>query len=62
MGQAMYFQRIAKVPVHIDPFAIGRFIVEAERCLHMLHDQLATSGGPFVLGQCCVLVDVACFP
>ena len=62
MGQAMYFQRIAKVRGHNDPFAIGRFIAEAERCLHMLNDQLASSGGPFVLGQRCTLVDVACFP
>ena len=62
MGQAMYFQRIAKVRGQNDPFAIGRFIAEAERCLHMLDDQLATSGGPFVLGQRCTLVDVACFP
>ena len=62
MGQAMYFQRIAKVRGHDDPFAIGRFIAEAERCLHMLDDQLAASGGPFVLGQRCTVVDVACFP
>ena len=62
MGQAMYFQRIAKVRGQNDPFAIGRFIAEAERCLHMLDDQLASSSGPFVLGQRCTLVDVACFP
>ena len=62
MGQAMYFQRIAKVRGHNDRFAIGRFIAEAERCLQMLDDQLASSGGPFVLGQRCTLVDVACFP
>ena len=62
MGQAMYFQRIAKVRGHNDPFAIGRFIAEAERCLQMLDEQLASSGGPFVLGHRCTLVDVACFP
>ena len=62
MGQAMYFQRIAKVRGHNDPFAIGRFIAEAERCLQILDEQLASSGGPFVLGQRCTLVDVACFP
>ena len=28
----------------------------------MLDDQLESSGGPFVLGQRCTLVDVACFP
>ena len=61
MGQAI-FQRIAKVRGQNDPFAIGRFIAEAERCLHMLDDQLALSSGPFVLGQRCTLVDVACFP
>ena len=61
MGQAMYFQRIAKVRGHDDPFAIGRFLAEAERCLKMLDDQLAESKGPFVLGQRCTLVDVACF-
>jgi GST-like protein len=62
MGQAMYFQRIARVRGHDDPFAIGRFVAEAERCLQMLDDQLARSGGPFVLGERITLVDVACFP
>lgn len=62
MGQAMYFQRIARVRGHDDPFAIGRFIAEAERCLRMVDDQLHASGGPFMLGQRCTLVDVACFP
>lgn len=61
MGQAMYFQRIAKVRGHDDPFAIVRFLAEAERCLAMLDDQLQLSGGPFVLGERCTLVDVACF-
>ena len=61
MGQAMYFQRIARVQGHDDPFAIGRFVAEAERCLGMLDRQLAESGGPFVLGDTCTLVDVACF-
>lgn len=61
MGQAMYFQRIAKVRGHDDPFAIGRFVAEAERCLRMLDEQLRASGGPFVLGSVCTLVDVACF-
>jgi len=61
MGQAMYFQRIARVRGHDDPFAIGRFIAEAERCLKMLDAQLAESGGPFILGEQCTLVDVACF-
>ena len=61
MGQAMYFQRIAKVRGHDDPFAVGRFIAEAERCLQVLNDQLAASGGPFVLGERCTLVDVASF-
>jgi len=61
MGQAMYFQRIARVRGHDDPFAIGRFIAEAERCLRMLDEQLRDSGGPFVLGRRCTLVDIACF-
>lgn len=62
MGQAMYFQRLAKVHGHDDPFAIGRFVAEAERCLAVLDRQLEASGGPFVLGERCSLVDVACFP
>jgi len=61
MGQAMYFQRLARVQGHDDPFAIGRFVAEAERCLKMLDGQLRESGGPFVLGERCTLVDVACF-
>jgi GST-like protein len=61
MGQAMYFQRIAQVQGHKDPFAIGRFVAEAERCLGMLDAQLGGGGGPFVLGERCTLVDVACF-
>lgn len=62
MGQAMYFQRIARVKGHDDPFAIGRFVAEAERCLGMLDAQLAKSAGPFVLGTDITLVDVVCFP
>lgn len=62
MGQAMYFQRIAKVHGHNDPFAISRFAAEAQRCLRMLDHQLRASDGPFVLGNRCTLVDVACFP
>ena len=61
MGQAMYFQRIARVQGHDDPFAIQRFIAEASRCLAVLDAQLSKSGGPFVLGERCTLVDVACF-
>ena len=61
MGQAMYFQRLAKVRGHDDPFAIGRFVAEAERCLGMLDAQLRSSGGPFLLGSRCTLADVACF-
>ncbi len=61
MGQAMYFQRLAKVQGHDAPFAIGRFIAEAERCLGLVDQQLRASGGPFVLGSRCTLVDVACF-
>ena len=51
MGQAMYFQRIAKVRGHNDPFAIGRFIAEAERCLQILDEQLASSGGLLCLAS-----------
>ena len=54
--------RLAKVKGHDDPFAIGRFVAEAERCLAMLDAQLGESGGPFVLGSRCTVVDVACFP
>ncbi len=61
MGQAMYFQRLAKVQGHDDPFAIGRFVAEAERCLGVLDDQLRASGGPFILGDRCTLADVTCF-
>lgn len=61
MGQAMYFQRLAKVQGHDSPFAIHRFVAEATRCLGMLDQQISRSGGPFVLGKECTLVDVACF-
>lgn len=61
MGQAMYFQRIARVQGHDDAFATGRFIAEAGRCLGVLDRQLAESGGPFILGERCTLADVACF-
>lgn len=62
MGQAMYFQRIARVQGRDAPFAIRRFVRESKRCLGMLDRQLEGSGGPFVLGKRCTLVDVACFP
>lgn len=61
MGQAMYFQRIAQVQGHDAPFAVRRFIAEAERCLGMLDAQLQASDGPFLLGDACTLADVACF-
>ena len=54
----MYFNRIAAVKGQKDDFAIARFGNEAQRCLQMLEDQLAT--GPFLLGDISV-VDVACF-
>ena len=56
----MYFNRIAATKGQRDDFAIARFAQEARRCLQMLDSQLATTKGPFLLGDISV-VDVACF-
>jgi len=61
MGQSMYFNRIAATQGNRDEFSILRFGTEARRCLQMLNDQLEASGGPFVLGRDCTVVDIACF-
>ena len=41
-------------------FAVGRFIAEAN-VVATLDEQLASSGGPFVLGRRCTLVDALVF-
>lgn len=61
LGQSMYFNRIAKVKGEADDFSIRRFGAEAKRCLQMLDDQLASSGGPFLFGSDVSIVDVATF-
>lgn len=61
LGQSMYFNRLAAVQGNIDDFSIRRFGNDALRCLEMMDQQLATSGGPFLLGKDVTVVDVACF-
>lgn len=62
LGQSMYFNRIAATQGNKDEFSILRFGKEAERCLQMMDDQLAESGGPFLFGKDVSIVDIACFP
>ena len=61
LGQSMYFNRIAATQGNHDEFSIQRFGKEATRCLQMLDDQLASSGGPFLFGENPSVIDVATF-
>ena len=61
LGQSMYFNRIAATQGLTDGFSIERFGKEAKRCLEMLDEQLAKSGGPFLFGKEVSIIDVASF-
>ena len=59
MGQAMYFQRIARPNGHDDPFAIRRYVDESRRLLEVLDTRL--EGRDFLVGDYSI-ADMATFP
>ncbi|WP_353617438.1 glutathione S-transferase N-terminal domain-containing protein [Tropicibacter sp. R15_0] len=59
MGQAMYFQRIARPNGHDDPFAIRRYVDESRRLLEVLDARLA--GREFLVGDYSI-ADMATYP
>ncbi|MBY6116015.1 glutathione S-transferase N-terminal domain-containing protein [Mameliella alba] len=60
MGQAMYFQRIARPNGHDDPFAIKRYIDESRRLLEVLNTRLA--GRDWLAGSDYSIADMATYP
>ncbi|MEM7254062.1 MAG: glutathione S-transferase N-terminal domain-containing protein [Pseudomonadota bacterium] len=60
MGQAMYFQRIARPNGHEVPFAITRYIDESRRLLEVLDRRLAER--EFLVGDDYTIADMATYP
>lgn len=60
MGQAMYFQRIARPNGHEDEYAIKRYVDESRRLLEVLDTRLA--GREFLVGDEFSIADMATYP
>lgn len=60
MGQAMYFQRIAKPNGHDEPFSIKRYVDESRRLLEVLDRRL--DGRRFLVGEEYSIADMATYP
>lgn len=60
MGQAMYFQRIAKPNGDDVPFAIARYVKESRRILEVLDRRLA--GRDWLVGDAFTIADIATYP
>jgi len=60
MGQAMYFQRIAKPNGHEDEYAIKRYVDESRRLLEVLNRRL--DGREFLVGDEYSIADMATYP
>ena len=60
MGQAMYFQRIARPNGHDVPFAIKRYVDESRRLLEVLNTRLA--GRDWLAGDAYTIADMATYP
>jgi GST-like protein len=60
MGQAMYFQRIARPNGHDDPFAIKRYVEESRRLLEVLDGRL--KGRDWLVGEEMSIADIATYP
>ncbi len=60
MGQAMYFQRIAKPNGHEDAFAIKRYVDESRRLLEVLNRRL--DGRTWLVGDAMSVADIATYP
>ncbi|MGR3761956.1 glutathione S-transferase family protein [Roseobacteraceae bacterium NS-SX3] len=60
MGQAMYFQRIARPNGHDDPYAIKRYVDESRRLLEVLDSRL--QGREWLVGEEMSIADIATYP
>ena len=60
MGQAMYFQRIARPNGNDDPFAIKRYVDESRRLLEVLDSRL--QGREWLVGEEMSIADIATYP
>ena len=60
MGQAMYFQRIAKPNGDIERFSINRYVEESRRLLEVLNARL--EGREFLVGKDYSIADMATYP
>jgi GST-like protein len=60
MGQAMYFQRIAKPNGDVVPYAIKRYVDESRRLLEVLNTRLI--GRDWLVGGAMSIADIATYP
>lgn len=60
MGQAMYFQRIAKPNGDEVPYAIDRYVTESRRLLEVLDTRLAER--KWLVGDALSIADIATYP
>ena len=60
MGQAMYFQRIAKPNGNDEPYSINRYVTESRRLLEVLDNRLKDR--EFLVGDSYSIVDMATYP
>ena len=60
MGQAMYFQRIARPNGHEVPYAIERYVNESRRLLEVLNTRL--DGREWLVGDAMSIADIATYP
>ncbi|MFT4585743.1 MAG: GST-like protein [Gammaproteobacteria bacterium] len=60
MGQAMFYQRIARPNGHNEPYSIERYVNESRRLLEVLDKRL--SGREFLVGDRYCIADMATYP
>ena len=60
MGQAMFFQRIARPNGHDEPYSIARYVNESRRLLEVL--DLRLSGRAYLVGDEYTIADMATYP
>lgn len=61
MGNAMFFNRIARTKGEVNEFSIQRFTNQSRALLEILDQQLQQSGGPFLLGEDMTIADINAF-
>lgn len=60
MGQAMFYQRIARPNGHNEPYSIGRYVNESRRLLEVLNKR--PSGREFLVGDRYSIADMETYP